>query len=140
MTKDKGVAAPSVVSGDSMVPLIVADERRARAWEGLVRVMEANRRGTIQINLSEAQEVAFVMRSVADGRKQTAQAQVTASRESGPETRNESRAGAQENRRAHRLDTQEESETNESAGCARSDRLSAVRDSECAPTTPEQQP
>ncbi len=44
-------------------------EDRAQLWEGIVRLMEANGKRSFEIGLSDAREIALVMREAANGRK-----------------------------------------------------------------------
>lgn len=44
-------------------------EDRALLWEGIVRLMEANDKRSFEIGLSDAREIALVMREAANGRQ-----------------------------------------------------------------------
>jgi hypothetical protein len=76
--------------------LVPREERRAQVWEGIVRMMEGSGRTKIEINLSDAREAALAMRSLADGRKQAAQAQIASPSERGAQTWPDCGSGAQE--------------------------------------------
>lgn len=103
-------------------------QRKAELWEGVVRFMESNNKTTFEIGLSDAKEIAIILRSVTDGREQAAQAQVQASCEDGVEARQISSPAAHEDRWPNGIDPQQAGKADESSGRAGSDGLAGLPD------------